>query len=728
MIPKHASFRYFATWNVRAALFNTAASTCIQRINTRIIAQCSTHSLIIDMSCCCIVFPFCRFVMDFAPAEGAKFGADVQCVTIGSGRFLRAVLIPALKAIGVNSVIAQPRGHSFSDALLRSTSRTYEVDTVQQSGEVSTETVKVASAGTLGTAEGRKAFLQLADTLPNLRYVGIGITEGGFRADNELFDLLAEFLEAACEAGHTAISIIDTDNVPQNGRALYDLVSKAFKKQQREMPEPVAQRCAWHNTMVDRITSHRSGDALVPRCEPQPAKALVIEDLKGVLPTSLALVPGVLIRPKAGQIEKDHALKLRVANGTHTAAAHLLALSGQSSTTALALQPCYMEFLSALYERDIAPGCVADLELSRAEVDAVWQDWSHRLQHSSFGLSTLFITQNAYTKLGLRLMSSVNAALTSRRLPSEFMTLAVAALLRFITPAQQANSAEIVADSSAVLIGNMENDYSKRYSIDVSGNVRAGWVSKPVEYTAGLTADFGNGVYDFKNSRGSQLLYEAAAAAAAAANTGTSSATAPATAAIHTAVLACMQEQGLAVSSPLAEPFVSAVCTVLQCSDSVLKQLQELVHDVLHGESDTAGHYLTADTVGAVVRAEVQAVEVIDLHTHLLPPSHAPLMLWGIDELLCYHYLVAEYFMTATEIAPDTFHALPKAQQADLIWQGLFIDRSPGTCYYSLKFQAACFCVCCKSVKYLLQLMLTVVTITEHTRSVYILLVFASAL
>jgi ABC-type glycerol-3-phosphate transport system permease component len=38
-----------------------------------------------------------------------------------------------------------------------------------------------------------------------------------------------------------------------------------------------------HNTMVDRITAQRPGsDGDVPRAEPLPAKALVIEDLKGV--------------------------------------------------------------------------------------------------------------------------------------------------------------------------------------------------------------------------------------------------------------------------------------------------------------------------------------------------------------------------------------------------------------------------------------------------------------
>jgi hypothetical protein len=39
-------------------------------------------------------------------------------------------------------------------------------------------------------------------------------------------------------------------------------------------------------------------------------------------------------------------------------------------------------------------------------------------------------------------------------------------------------------------------------------------------------------------------------------------------------------------------------------------------------------------------------VEVVDLHTHLFPPTHGALMLWGIDDLLTYHYLIAEFFQT----------------------------------------------------------------------------------
>jgi len=84
------------------------------------------------------------------------------------------------------------------------------------------------------------------------------------------------------------------------------------------------------------------------------------------------------------------------------------------------------------------------------------------------------------------------------------------------------------------------------------------------------------------------------------------------------------------------------------------------------------------DEMRSVVFSEVASTIAIDLHTHLLPPSHGALCLYGIDELLTYHYLVAEYFMTApVAITPEDFYALTKQKQADMIWKALFIDRTP---------------------------------------------------
>lgn len=85
-----------------------------------------------------------------------------------------------------------------------------------------------------------------------------------------------------------------------------------------------------------------------------------------------------------------------------------------------------------------------------------------------------------------------------------------------------------------------------------------------------------------------------------------------------------------------------------------------------------------ANDIASVVFAEVASVAAIDLHTHLLPPSHGALCCWGIDELLTYHYLVAEYFITApADITPALFYAKNKLEQADMVWKALFIDRSP---------------------------------------------------
>ena len=53
------------------------------------------------------------------------------------------------------------------------------------------------------------------------------------------------------------------------------------------------------------------------------------------------------------------------------------------------------------------------------------------------------------------------------------------------------------------------------------------------------------------------------------------------------------------------------------------------------------------------VRQAVAEVKITDIHTHLFPPTHGDLLLWGVDELLTYHYLVAELFTVAPrELTP----------------------------------------------------------------------------
>ena len=72
----------------------------------------------------------------------------------------------------------------------------------------------------------------------------------------------------------------------------------------------------------------------------------------------------------------------------------------------------------------------------------------------------------------------------------------------------------------------------------------------------------------------------------------------------------------------------------------------------------------------------MSAMQVVDIHTHLFPPAFGKLALWGIDELLTYHYLEAEFFRSS-EITPERYWSLSKREQADAIWQALFVENTP---------------------------------------------------
>lgn len=74
----------------------------------------------------------------------------------------------------------------------------------------------------------------------------------------------------------------------------------------------------------------------------------------------------------------------------------------------------------------------------------------------------------------------------------------------------------------------------------------------------------------------------------------------------------------------------------------------------------------------------VSNTPIIDIHTHLYPPGFNSLLLRGIDDLLTYHYLIAETFrwLPAT-ISPEDFYSWETEKQADLVWKTLFTDHSP---------------------------------------------------
>jgi len=82
------------------------------------------------------------------------------------------------------------------------------------------------------------------------------------------------------------------------------------------------------------------------------------------------------------------------------------------------------------------------------------------------------------------------------------------------------------------------------------------------------------------------------------------------------------------------------------------------------------------DAIRDAVQRIVADTPITDMHTHLYAPAFGGLLLSGIDELLTYHYLIAEA-LRVSKVQPDEFYELGKEQQAELIWEELFVERSP---------------------------------------------------
>ena len=85
---------------------------------------------------------------------------------------------------------------------------------------------------------------------------------------------------------------------------------------------------------------------------------------------------------------------------------------------------------------------------------------------------------------------------------------------------------------------------------------------------------------------------------------------------------------------------------------------------------------VTKENLLHLLDEEMQRVGITDIHTHIYPAEFKSLSLWGIDELLTYHYLAAEFFRFSA-MDYDEFYSLPKARQAELIWETVFIENSP---------------------------------------------------
>jgi hypothetical protein len=397
-----------------------------------------------------------------------------------------------------------------------------------------------------------------------------------------------------------------------------------------------------------------------------------------------------------------------------------------------------LNYLESLYQAQILPGAVYD-GISESETDATWIDWRKRLQHPHFGLSTFFITQNGAAKCGIRLGPTIKSLVAARARGategdhplSVSMAFAVAAVLRFLTPASSISGSDpewgarmIDAKARGIYVGRLDMN-SKEYGT-TNGQLPDEASDSTVTYADGLSYNLSQGWYEFRcdclvelnalPSRVNEAVQVSRKIALPDAFTWFDGPKQPC--AYEKIVKAyLLHPQGGNLQSILEgdneveessrmrmfDTFASAVCTLyarMVSGDGIILLLTEMMekrHVYAHGFATPCAclddctseencthrlHYrrhpipntsclmlspngLHEEAIYSVVFSEVRGQQVIDLHTHLLPPSHGALCLWGIDELLTYHYLVAEYFITAPgSISPEGFYNLHKKEQA----------------------------------------------------------------
>lgn len=235
-------------------------------------------------------------------------GKNINAICLGSGRFLRSVLVPFL-ASNQKPAVIQTRGRTFLDSFKVDgdgpSSLFYPVDTIQFNGSTTTDDVEIYAAGTMGTPSGKSQVMKLLSNTDCITVIGVGVTEAGLAsADTQCMVDLTGMLysmfvgvsppERSILTPNGKVCIINTDNVPNNGDVIRDHILKNAKEKKYSIDEGgdekfldfVQNKVAFLNSMVDRITSSRAGsNGLVPLCEPLPNKALVICDPGGDLPS-----------------------------------------------------------------------------------------------------------------------------------------------------------------------------------------------------------------------------------------------------------------------------------------------------------------------------------------------------------------------------------------------------------------------------------------------------------
>jgi fructuronate reductase len=293
------------------------------------------------------------------------------------------------------------------------------------------------------------ALVVQAIAAPSTRWLTLTVTEKGYAP--ELAQLIVAGLGARHAMGLPGLTIASCDNLVGNGRRLQALCVAAARDLSPALAHWVAGKCAFPNSMVDRI---------VPAATPQRLAA--VREALGVLDEAAlgteAFWEWVIERRFADAADADvlaragvnvvddvapfEDAKLRLLNGSHSAMACMGAVAGWPVIGECITQPAVRSFIHGLMTEEVGP------QLARPDWPAYRDALLARFANPALQHSVHQIATDSSQKIPQRWPPSVLGA-SAAGLPVERLAFAAAAWMRYLRGSDERGRAYAMSDPMA---------------------------------------------------------------------------------------------------------------------------------------------------------------------------------------------------------------------------------------------------------------------------------------
>lgn len=380
----------------------------------------------------------------------------IKILAIGAGGLQRALTHQFIYILNERNLyeggifVGQPRGDEKADAFNKQNG-VYHVVSFDMNGIHDIQQISsVVGATTLSTDTGREQFY--SKTEYPLDLILIGVTEAGIAKGELAMDVLDETLyRYFCNHGAGAtLSVVNTDNLRNNGDVLQDILYNAYPKRSDEYTDWLQTNVGFLNEMGDRLvpqvyaipdeikeaaqTQIKGSDDLITYAEQMPATPLILEDLQNSLRVPFAALDdyGVIVRQES--IEAYHDWKLLLVNSVHVPGiTHKGMLSGIEYVNEAALHPVFAPHLERLMS-GYAEIVEADIPIDGKSASAYSHEFIDRIRRVKDDNARINIIETV--KLRERaadIVRSPNYQNSTEQFKSDF-AYSFATVLRFLTP------------------------------------------------------------------------------------------------------------------------------------------------------------------------------------------------------------------------------------------------------------------------------------------------------